>query len=278
VKNGHATVLWPKDMNELAAEEAEHHDHDHSDASEVHQLNRPRNFVFHERLWHTLRTVDHGSNLLEIGAGTGFDAKEIVGDYALTLSDVSPQTLNRTAAMLGGTMTYVAADGARLPFADEQFRGVYMVATLHHLPDPVLGIRECARVLQPGGLLCIWIEPNMTYFRPIKYLRKFLCAATHMKPEDGSHADAEMEGFSYVELKHCFAPDVWSEVDIRPMWFILGWWHYFSEFLFRALRLRTRIALPIGLEKWLVRVDDVLLKIPGMKHLCWHWTISAKKK
>lgn len=278
-RQGRSLVMWPKDMDDLAVEEAEHHDHDDSDACEVHQLSRPRNFFYHARLWKTLRTLPTGSRLLEIGAGTGFDAKELVRDYALTLSDVSPETLNRTAqALQSETVDYVAADGSKLPFAGAQFAGVYMVATLHHLPDAAAGVGECARVLHPGGLLCIWIEPNATYFRPIKYLRNFLCMVTHMKPEEGSHADAQMEGFSYSQLVALFPTATWSEVDIRPLWLLSGFWHYTAEFLFRALRLKKRIVLPKMFELCLVRVDEILFQIPGVKHLGWHWMIVARKK
>ena len=187
-KNG-VLIAWPKNLDKLAEEEAEHHDADDGDATEVHQLNRPRNYFYHKKLWQTMKTLPSGSNILEIGAGSGFDAKELVGDYRLTLTDVSPRTLARLREMMRDKeiwrdkeIEYIAADGSHLPFADQSFAGLYLVATFHHLPNPIIGIKEFNRVLQPGGQVCVAIEPNATYFRWIKYSRNFLCRIIHTLP------------------------------------------------------------------------------------------------
>lgn len=278
IKEHGILVAWPKTMAVLAKEEAEHHDHDDSDATEVHQLIRPRNWFYHEKLWQTMRQLSKGAEILEIGAGTGFDAQKLMGEYRLTLTDVSPETLARLSQKLNDPrITYVAVDGSHLPFTDNSFAGVYMVATLHHLPDAKQGINEFARVLKPGGQLMIAIEPNATYFRWIKHFRKFLCRVIHMDPHEGSHADAEMEGFSYRKLKNLFSSGEWNNVEIRPVWLFAGLWHYTAEILFRALRLKKRLVLPPTLEWFLVYLDEWLFKIPGVKHLCWHWSMRATK-
>lgn len=290
-KNG-IVIAWPKNMDTLAEEEAEHHDEDDSDAAEVHQLNRPRNIFYHEKLWRKMKGLPKGSEILEVGAGTGFDAARLARDYRLTLTDVSPGTLGRLKEkmdQLAGhsgenqnpkgikELQYIAADGSHLPFADGSFDGVYMVATLHHLPNTQKGISEFARVLKPNGQLYIGIEPNATYFRWIKYFRKWLCRVIRMNPHDGSHADAEMEGFSHRDLKEYFGRSDWKDVEIRPVWFLAGWWHYGAELLFRSLKLKKRLVLPSTLEWVLVYLDEGLFKIPGVKYLAWHWSVSARK-
>ncbi len=276
-KNG-ILIAWPKTMDKLAEEEAEHHDEDDSDAIEVHQLNRPRNVFYHEQLWQEMRELPKGSSILEIGAGSGFDAQVLQDNYALTLTDVSPETLRRLSEKLNNPdIMYIAADGSRLPFANNSFDGIYMVATLHHLPNQQQGIHELARMVKSGGQVYIGIEPNSTYFMWIKYFRGLLCRLIHMDPHKGSHADAEMEGFSYIDLKKYFFGTEWESVTIRPIWFLAGWWHYGSEFLFRSLRLKKRFVLPSILEWLLIYLDEALFKIPGMKYLAWHWSVSAKK-
>ncbi len=278
-KQGATLVAWPTHMHELSAEEAEHHDHDDGDARDVHQLERPRNVFYHTLLWQALRTLPPGSTILEIGAGTGFDAEQLRGAYVLTLSDVSPETLNRLAEQFADPkITYVAADGSCLPFGPNSFDAAYMVATLHHLPSPQQGVEECARVLSPGGLLAIGMEPNTLYFGPIKRFRGLLCSLTHMKPEEGSHADAEMEGFSYRELVSFFPRATWEDVAIRPAWLLAGFWHYGAEGIFRAFRLKKRLTLPRFCEQALVWLDELLFKVPGIRHLGWHWVIVARKR
>lgn len=271
-------VLWPKEMPSLALEEAEHHDHDDGDATDVHQLNAPRNRFYHERLWRELLAQPAGSAFVEIGAGTGHDAAQFVGKYDLLLTDVSPHTLERTAKKLGHEhIQYAAAEGAHVPVGQASVDALYVVATFHHLPDPAAAVREYARVLKSGGVTVLAIEPNATYFRWIKYFRKFLCKLTHADPHEGSHADAEMEGFTYKQLHNYFPAAEWRDVRVEPMWLVAGWWHYVAEFLFRSLRLKKRIQLPEGLEMALVHLDELLFKIPGVKHLGWHWYVRATR-
>lgn len=45
-------------------------------------------------------------------------------------------------------------DMQALPYADSSFDLVMHGDTLEHVPDPVTALRECHRVLRPGGALC----------------------------------------------------------------------------------------------------------------------------
>jgi len=48
---------------------------------------------------------------------------------------------------------HVVADGAKLPFRNNSYDMIVLLATLEHIPDYVCCLRECARVLKPGGIL-----------------------------------------------------------------------------------------------------------------------------
>ena len=272
-------VAWPTNMDTLAKEEATYHDHFDEAATEVHQLSSYRNMFYHKRIWDAIKTVPKGSAVLEIGAGSGFDASQLKNEYELTLSDVSPKTLVRLADKLQILpKSCVAADGAVLPFANSSFAAVYLIATLHHFPQPIKPLTEMHRVLQPGGVLAIGIEPNATYFRFIKKFRTLLCRATHEGVHDGSHADEEMEGFTKKELQNALPEELWENIEIKPVWFFAGFMQYGLEFLFRALKLKKRIVLPKWLDCFVVSVDELLFKIPGLDYFAWHWNIIAKRK
>lgn len=282
-KHGYAVqdgiiVAWPKTMGELAQEEAHYHDEFDENAADVHQLTTYRNKFYHDSIHDSIRKHPRG-RALEVGAGSsGTEAEHVLRHHQVVETDISPDTLKRLRGNLSQTPeAFVAVDGEHIPFEKASFDIVYMVATFHHFEHPEVALAEFARVLKLGGLLVMGIEPNTTYFRPIKYLRGLLCRMTHMNPHEGSKADALMEGFTYNKLRRLLQNPQWSGYTIRPMWLIAGFMHYILEFLYRAFKMKKRISLPKGLEKNIVRLDEFLFSIPGCKHLCWHWIITANR-
>ena len=268
---------FASNLSELSKDEIHYHDHLRDDDVEVHQLNAYRNNFFHNKVWNYIRRVPKSGLLLEIGAGIGYDAKNFVSDYSLTVLDISTNSLEHFLEHITTPVVAVAADGACLPFVDGSFDGVYTIATFHHMEDYAKSMHELWRVLKPGGRLVIGIEPNAFYFKMIKKVRGLLCHATHTDAHEGSHADAEMTGFTEKQFYMLLSGDGWKNVSIEPMWFLTGLLHYKLEFLYRALKLKKRIILPVWLEKGIVGLDSLLFKIPGVKHLCWHWIVTAKK-
>jgi ubiquinone/menaquinone biosynthesis C-methylase UbiE len=77
---------------------------------------------------------------------TGVDAAE----QMLALARPKVQRLG-----LGGRLGFERADVKALPFADGSFDGVFSNTILHHIPEPVLFLREAGRILAPQGVLCI---------------------------------------------------------------------------------------------------------------------------
>jgi len=79
-------------------------------------------------------------SVLNVGAGTG-SYEPLDRD----LTAVEPSGLMRRQRA-GGTARCVAAVAERLPFEDQCFDAAMAVATLHHWPDPIAGLREMQRV------------------------------------------------------------------------------------------------------------------------------------
>ncbi|MBV8753601.1 MAG: class I SAM-dependent methyltransferase [Hyphomicrobiales bacterium] len=98
---------------------------------------------------------------LDVGCGIGVLHRYIRDSFArLCAVDVSTACLEQAARANSG-VEYRAYTGAELPFATGEFDFAYAICVLHHVPpaDWLGFMREMARVIRPGGVLCI-IEHN----------------------------------------------------------------------------------------------------------------------
>lgn len=102
--------------------------------------------------------------MLEVGSGPGRLAGSL-GRLAPGLVvigvDISPEMVERAAhrareAGLAPRVRFEAGDVGTLPFAGGAFDGVVSTLSLHHWPDPALGLAEIHRVLKPGGEALIY--------------------------------------------------------------------------------------------------------------------------
>lgn len=93
--------------------------------------------------------------VVDLGGGTG----RVAG--ALTSPD-DPGTrivVDISRGMLRGAhgagLGVIAGDGRDLPLSSASLDGIVIVDALHHMPDRESVLRECKRVLAPGGVLVI---------------------------------------------------------------------------------------------------------------------------
>jgi SAM-dependent methyltransferase len=98
--------------------------------------------------------------VLEIGAGTGLNARHYLDHVDLVLSEPDEAMADRLRdrlARLPHPATVVLAGAEALPFADDEFDTVVSTLVLCTVPDQVAALREVHRVLRPGGRL-LFIE------------------------------------------------------------------------------------------------------------------------
>lgn len=104
-----------------------------------------------------LKGVPSGARVLELGSGPGFLHHYAAcrrRDVRWVSSDLVETPWND-----------VVADALRLPFRTRSVDAVLALDLVHHLARPALFFSEAARILAPGGQVCV-IEPWVT---PLSY-------------------------------------------------------------------------------------------------------------
>jgi ubiquinone/menaquinone biosynthesis C-methylase UbiE len=103
-----------------------------------------------------------GKKVLEIGVGAGSDFSQWVQNGAeATGIDLTEAAIQLTKEHLQfrnlplATGTLQVADAEHLSFPNNSFDIVYSWGVLHHTPETAQALRECFRVLAPGGMLKI---------------------------------------------------------------------------------------------------------------------------
>jgi len=94
----------------------------------------------------------------DIGTGTGFVATGLAGRASTVYGfDASAEMLDVARKNLSpfSNIELKQAPGDNIPLADDSLDGVFANMYLHHAPDPLKAIKEMARLLKPGGVLCI---------------------------------------------------------------------------------------------------------------------------
>lgn len=111
--------------------------------------------VQNQMLPYSLRGIDLGVHLLEVGPGPGKTTdwlRERVPQ--ITAIEIDPKlAASLKARMEGGNVTVVEGDATAMPFPDASFDSAVCYTMLHHVPaalhDTLLA--EVARVLKPGA-------------------------------------------------------------------------------------------------------------------------------
>lgn len=148
--------------------------------------------------------------VLDIGCGDGQISRLAAAQGAQVVGVDPTWNCVRVAAQRGGGPSFTRAGAAQLPFADGSFDTVVACLVFEHIDDVDDAIAEVARVLEPGGMFCFFLN------HPILQAPGSVWVDDHMvdPPEQywrlGPYLD-EIETTEEVEL------GVWIRFIHRPM-------------------------------------------------------------
>ena len=109
-----------------------------------------------ENLWSKV----NGTNVLEVGVGTGKNLSYYPANVYISGIDLTPGMLNlakEKAHSLGfdSRVDLQLGDAQALDFPDNSFDTALATFVFCSVPDPVLGLREMKRVVKPGGKILL---------------------------------------------------------------------------------------------------------------------------
>lgn len=281
--------LTPPGLDEMKAQERSHYTDNIEYYLRMHSTwhRSPFYLHYHRAFQRLFDVLPPGSLILECGCGLGHDGLELLRKgYLLVATDISPGQLREARRLhrregFGGSSLHLLADAENLPFADGSFQGVLMVASLHHLHDPLRALREAHRVLKPGGLLVLGTEPNrwqsMTIYPLGKALIKVVERLTGRKilsDEMVSEADKKAEGFFGRELETLFSKAGFREHRLLPAGYLSAALFFLCTELSQRLPFNLKL---FPLEAVFVFLDDLMGDLPLIRRLPWHWNAYARK-
>jgi SAM-dependent methyltransferase len=133
------------------------------------------------------RYAQAGDRILDLGCGTGeLTLALTTAGLRVAGCDISRQMLLRTPRIPSGCAGWVRLepDWRRLPFTSAAFDVVVIASVLEYVAEPAAVLRECARVLRPGGVV-LYTVPDLRH--PVRWAE--WCAQRLAKVNGGLPGD-----------------------------------------------------------------------------------------
>lgn len=170
---------------------------------------------------------------------------------------------------------YFAVEMGSLPFADQSFDVVVIHSALHHAEESEAAFAQMARVLKPGGLLIVGHEPNTLNLSIIRFITKRLKVSEARTQVSYSVADEEDQSFTRGQLQELCQRYHIEVVELRPVWLFAGLLFGMPHFMERVLKRQWK--LPSVYMRRATRIDELIARLPLIKHLFFHWSLVGRK-
>ena len=159
-----------------------------------------------------------GDRVLEVGFGTGINARLYPRNCHVTGIDLSPEMLEKGRARVQKqglrNIRLQVMDAEHLTFADDSFDIVYAPYLISVVPDPLQVVREMRRVCRPGGKMVI-----VNHFRSANpILSRLERAMSPVTVHLGFKSDLDLPGFlaqaqlKPISIEKVNFPRLWSLV------------------------------------------------------------------
>ncbi|MFA5907151.1 MAG: methyltransferase domain-containing protein [Vicinamibacterales bacterium] len=164
--------------------------------------------------------IHPGTNVLEVGVGTGINLSLYPRTCRVTGIDLSSRMLERAQERIDNKGLHhcevAEMDATKLTFADNSFDVVYAPYVISVVPDPVAVAREMYRVCRPGGRVII-----LNHFKSANpIMGRIERAISPMTVHIGFTADLDMHAFLAqadlrpVSIEKVNVPKMWSLITV----------------------------------------------------------------
>ncbi|WP_076830425.1 class I SAM-dependent methyltransferase [Frankia sp. CcI49] len=142
-------------------------------------------YFWHFNLPSLLRMIPPGAGrVLDLGCGEGRVGRELLkAGMEVVGLDMSPM-LVREAVDAAPDFHGVLGRGAELPFKSDSFDLVVASMSLHDMVDAATAVEEAARVLVPGGALCLSIVHPLSSWQAVLAGSKDTSGASYFDERD----------------------------------------------------------------------------------------------
>lgn len=233
------------------------------------------------KLLNPLRKLPPKSLILETGGGNGRFAFQLMKEgYQVIESDIAPGSVQKVKHIAEeNNITngiYAVIDAENLPFKNNSLDAIFMVASLHHLPDLNKAITQFNRCLKPNGTLLILHEPARWQY--ILFLPLMLIFRWIIRKRDQhltSLADDVTWGFTPRNFKKLFGEN-FKDIQIIPVDYLKK---YYTNWLILKKKLKNQEYQPNPkIIKKLTKIDQTIAKIPVLNKFPWDWDLICYKK